>query len=261
MSKFFFGFDTSNYTTSFAVCDEEGKVELNFKKLLSVKEGERGLRQSDAVFQHTVNLELVSSAIEEFISLHTDCELCAAGASVKPRDVAGSYMPCFLVGKGASSVAAASGAVPCYDFSHQAGHVAAALYSSGAMDLVGKRFAAFHVSGGTTEILLINGFTNSTFDIELIGGTKDLNAGQLIDRIGVLMGHPFPAGRCLERDASLNTERIPKVHTCVSGLECNLSGIENIAAELYDAAKSREIVSDYVLSSVAATLSELTSNL
>ena len=51
------GFDTSNYATSLAVFDTDAKeVVCAKKKFLPVKEGQRGLRQSEALFHHTAAL-------------------------------------------------------------------------------------------------------------------------------------------------------------------------------------------------------------
>ena len=258
MSKFYFGFDTSCYTTSFAVCNEYGEIVLNEKKMLSVKDGERGLRQSDAVFQHTVNMEYVSERMAEFISANPSTLPAAVGCSATPRDVKGSYMPCFLAGLScARNVAAVSGA-KLYTFSHQAGHIAAALYGSGARHLFGKEFAAFHVSGGTTDILRVTGRGNGTFEIERIGGTRDLNAGQVIDRAGVMMGLPFPSGKYIEAEALKNTSDVPAYKTSIVGLECNLSGIENKATALYRATSDAPLTSAFVLNAVRDTLTSLT---
>ncbi|MEL7655981.1 MAG: hypothetical protein AAGU75_08745, partial [Bacillota bacterium] len=53
---FVLGIDTSNYTTSLALTDHKGKIVIDSRKLLTVKQGERGLRQSHALFQHMENL-------------------------------------------------------------------------------------------------------------------------------------------------------------------------------------------------------------
>lgn len=258
MSKFYFGFDTSCYTTSFAVCNEYGEIVLNEKKMLSVKDGERGLRQSDAVFQHTVNMEYVSDRMSEFMSADPSSLPTAVGCSATPRDAKGSYMPCFLAGlASARNVAAVCGA-KFYTFSHQAGHIAAALYGSGALHLFGKEFAAFHVSGGTTDILHVKGSGNGTFEIERIGGTMDLNAGQVIDRAGVMMGLPFPSGKYIETEALKNTSGVPAYKTSLVGLECNLSGIENKATALYGSTGDVPLTSEFVLNAVRDTLTSLT---
>ena len=260
-SKLFFGFDTSNYTTSLAVADENGQVLLNFKKILSVSEGQRGLRQSDAVFQHTNNMPLAAQSIREFLSGLGEYEIAGVGYSAVPRDVPGSYMPCFLVGQGVALSASSMLGVPSYLFSHQAGHIMAALYSADAQKLIGKEFAAFHVSGGTTDILHITGFENDTFKIEQIGGTLDLNAGQVIDRVGVHMGLSFPAGPEMEKLAAGYSGKIPKYPQTVKALSCNLSGIENKACALYNETKNKSLCAAYTLKAVGDALYKLSENL
>ena len=150
----FVGFDTSNYTTSVAVCDADGSVIANLKAPLPVKEGERGLRQSDAVFAHIKNLPTLADRLADV--LRQGFEPVAVGVSSTPRDAEGSYMPCFLSGVAAARSFAAAKGLTVYEFSHQSGHIMAAAYSSGYADkLLEKPFLAFHVSGGTTEMLLV----------------------------------------------------------------------------------------------------------
>ncbi len=254
MSDVYFGFDTSNYSTSFAVCDSDGRIVLNKKTMLNVKDGERGLRQSDAVFHHTVNMTAVSGTILDFLAAENGARIAAVGCSVSPCDREGSYMPCFLVGKAVASNVSAALNCRLYEFSHQAGHVAAALYGSGALHLFGSRFAAFHVSGGTTDVLLVDSHEDGRLGIERIGGTKDLNAGQIIDRAGVMMGLPFPSGRYLEAEALKNDKPVPRYRNSVNGLEFNLSGVENKAAELYGSTEDIPLVSAFVINAILDTL-------
>ena len=260
MNKCYFGFDTSCYTTSFAVCDSEGNILLNEKKMLNVKEGERGLRQSDAVFQHTVNMEYISAAVARFMRERSDMTLAAVGCSSRPRDIEGSYMPCFLAGVAAAKNVSAVAGSDYYSFSHQAGHVSAALYGSGATDLFEKEFVAFHVSGGTTDILRVVGREGGNLEAEHIGGTRDLNAGQVIDRAGVMMGLPFPAGKHLESNSTNNLAKVPKYKPCADGLECNLSGIENKAEKLFSETNDVPLTSAFVLNAVFDSLKVLTNN-
>lgn len=259
MSRFYIGIDTSNYTTSCALFSaDECRFYSNVKRLLSVNEGERGLRQGDAVFAHIKNLPSVT---DEALSQLRPDELCAVGVSSTPRDADGSYMPCFLSGVAAASTLANAVKKPLHTFSHQAGHVMAAVWSSGSFDLLERDFLAFHVSGGTTELLYVRPRTDSVgFDIELLGGTLDLNAGQAIDRVGVAMGLSFPCGPKLEELALANTEKLSKPKLSVKGCECNLSGVENIAAKLLSEGRSKEFVAAFVLDFVARTLIELTKN-
>ena len=260
----YLGIDTSNYTTSVALCDEGGSVVLNLKKLLEVKEGERGLRQSDALFAHTKNIPELMDKLKAFLADNYPLgKIAAVGYSARPRDVEGSYMPCFLAGAAAASSIAATLGCECYDFSHQNGHVTAALYSASKLDLLDKDdcFAAFHVSGGTTELLLVKGKDGEPCT-ELIGGTADVNAGQTIDRTGVLMGLKFPCGKQMEQIICAQAKEIAhqKTRISVNGLECNLSGLENLAAKLYRESGDVALTSAYCFDFIADTLCKLTLN-
>ena len=262
-SELILGIDTSNYTTSFALCDLDGEIVLNLKKLLPVAEGERGLRQSDALFAHTKNIPCLTESLSAFLEEnYPERRIVAVGYSKTPRDAEGSYMPCFLSGVAVAGALSATHGCPSYAFSHQSGHVMAALYSAGRLDLLEGResFAAFHVSGGTTEILLITP-NDDGFSVELIGGTADINAGQAIDRAGVLMGMRFPCGR--EMEGLLADRDIAPVKTKISvkGLECNLSGLENLTKKLYAECGDPARVSAYCFDFVADTLCKLTENL
>lgn len=254
-NEYLIGIDTSNYTTSVALLDSTGGLIANLKRPLPVKEGERGLRQSDALFHHTVNLPAL---MDEVYRLTDGRPPIAIGVSERPRNVTRSYMPCFLAGvASAESIRATSGA-PLYRFSHQCGHVMAALFSSGRLDLRYGTFGAFHVSGGTTELVRVSP-SDGGFITELIGGTRDLNAGQVIDRIGVALGLAFPAGPALEALALENTARLPKRKVSRDGLFLNLSGLENLATKLYCDTGDRRLVAAFVLDYVARALDELSS--
>ena len=251
----YLGIDTSNYTTSAAVLDAEGRVLVNAKRPLSVGEGERGLRQSEAVFAHIKNMPSLMEEVSKYIPVG---RLAAIGVSEAPRRADGSYMPCFLSGVSAATAAAAAAGVPLYRFSHQCGHIAAAILSSGRHELFERPFGAFHVSGGTTEVLYVSSYSERGFTVELCGGAADLNAGQLVDRVGVALGLSFPCGPALERLAAENTKKIPKPKIAVRGLSANLSGIENQALRLYRETNDAPLVAAYVLDFIAGTLTALT---
>ncbi len=236
-------FDTSNYTTSIAVLGLDGVLHANIKRILTVKSGERGLRQSDAHFAHTVNIpELMRDAQPVLRGKR----IVSVGVSDKPRSVQGSYMPCFLAGVAVASAVSSALGVPLYRFSHQDGHIMAALYSSGHTELCERSFAAFHVSGGTTELLRVTPGLDC-FDIECVGGALDLNAGQIIDRVGVYMGCGFPAGPELERLALEFHGIIPKKKLATDGMNANLSGLENMAKQLYDKNSDKSETAAFVL--------------
>ena len=252
--KVVLGIDTSNYTTSVSVMTLEGELLANLKRPLPVKQGERGLRQSEAVFAHTVNMP---SIMREASDILDGCEIVAVGVSETPRNEEGSYMPCFLTGVACAESIVASLGVKLYRFSHQCGHIMAAVYSSGRYDLLNGDFGAFHISGGTTELVKVTP-TSHGFSTELFGATADLNAGQVIDRIGVYLGMKFPAGPAMEIEALKNTAKLPKKKISSSGNNINLSGLENMAIKLYqdsgDVAMTAAFVFDFIGRSISAML-------
>ena len=247
--SFYLGIDTSNYTTSAAIYDSESGKMLRCKKLLPVRQGECGLRQSDAVFHHVQQLpQMISEITRDFSG-----EICAIGVSSVPRDAEGSYMPCFTVGTAAAEILSSVMRIPLYKFSHQSGHIAAALYSSKKTELIEKKFLAFHVSGGTTEGVIVTPDKNRIFTAELAARTLDLNAGQLIDRIGVMLGLSFPCGAALEQLAVRN-ERKLKVRPTLKGADCCLSGIENICRREFESGESAEYIAALCLEYVEKTV-------
>lgn len=255
----FLGIDTSNYTTSVALCSRDGEVLANLKRLLPVKEGECGLRQSDAVFAHVKNLPELMQALRPHL---VGRKILAVGYSARPRQAEGSYMPCFLAGRAAAESFAAAEGLPLYSFSHQDGHVMAALYSAGQSELLLRKtpFAAFHVSGGTTEVLLVTPAEDG-FSVELVGETADLNAGQAIDRVGVMMGLSFPCGREMEALAATATQKPPTPRISVKDGNCNLSGLQNLAEKLWRESGDRALVSAFVFSFLGKTLQSMTASL
>lgn len=246
------GIDTSNYTTSAAVYDSESGSVVQKKLLLPVKDGEKGLRQSDAVFHHTARLWPL---VEELFG-EQKVNIDAVGVSAKPRDAEGSYMPCFLVGVNAARCVAAAVNKPVYEFSHQAGHIMAALYSAERIELINERFIAFHVSGGTTEMLLVSPGKDKPFEVEIIGETLDLNCGQAVDRAGVMMGLKFPCGKELEKLAlTCDTVYNPKIF--VKDGNCSLSGLENQCAKMHSCGESDACVARYCLDFIGKTIEKM----
>lgn len=252
----FLGIDTSNYTTSTALFDSTTGEMLQQKRLLPVKEGQLGLRQSDAVFHHTAQLHTLFSELVCDVDTNN---IVAIGASCRPRPVSGSYMPCFTVGENTAHILSSALKLPLYTFSHQEGHIAAALFSAKRDDLFSKRFLAFHVSGGTTEAVIADG-SGSGFSIEQAAKTLDLNAGQAVDRVGLMLGLKFPCGSQLEQLAVKCTEQI-KVKPALKGWDCCLSGVENLCQKLIMQGKPREYTAAFCLKYIEETLSLMTRRL
>lgn len=216
------GIDTSNYTTSAALYDTVSGEVRQEKLLLPVKSGELGLRQSDAVFHHTKQLPIVMGKLFDDTAQVPD----AVGVSVRPRNTDGSYMPCFLCGEGLAESVSAVNKIPLYKTSHQIGHILAALYSAKKLELADERFIAFHVSGGTTDCLLVQPDGENILNIAEIGTSLDLKAGQAVDRIGVMLGLQFPCGKQLEDLAKKSGKKF-KINPALRDGSCCLSGVEN----------------------------------
>lgn len=241
------GIDTSNYTTSCAVVSDDAYISR--RKILDVGDGKRGLRQSDALFLHTVGLPDILDSVGDI------GDISAVAVSVRPRDAEGSYMPCFLSGMLAARAVSASLNVPLYEFSHQAGHIMAAVRSCGEA-FPYREFLAFHLSGGTDELLYVTLDDAIGYKCEIIGKTLDITAGQLIDRTGVMLGMKFPCGKELEALAG-KAEKTVKLRAKVTDGCCNLSGIENKLLTMKNDGASPETIAAGVLDCCAYAISDM----
>lgn len=242
----FLGVDTSAYTTSVAVVGGTGEVLADERILLQVEPGQRGLRQSEAHFAHTRNLPVLMEKLAPTLKQH---RLLALGVSDRPRRLSDSYMPVFLAGLSVCRCLASVGDHPLYLLSHQEGHVKAAAHG---LPLEGRDFIAVHFSGGTSEILLVKR-DMSRYDIQLILATTDLNAGQLVDRVGVVMGLPFPTGSSMEKLARNEITDLT-LPSAVDARGFSFSGAETRAVAMLDQGVPQEVVAFLVFKCIANTL-------
>ena len=245
------GIDTSNYTTSVAVYDDATNIVVSRKKLLPVKEGEKGIRQSDAVFHHTVQLpELINYLVNEFKG-----NISSVGVSTKPCNEDGSYMPCFLTGVAVAKAVSSFMHIPLYKFSHQDGHIAAALYSADKLDFINKEFFAFHISGGTSQVLKVTPNDNY-FKTEIISDSLDLKAGQAIDRVGIMLGLSFPCGPELEKLALKSNLPLKKEKVFRRDGKFSLSGVENKCKKMFDDGNTPEDIAFYCINYIRSALDD-----
>ncbi len=252
----YLGFDTSNYTTSAALYFPGENRIIHRKMLLPVKEGEKGLRQSDAVFHHTQQLNLVCSDLFSACKFTVD----SIGASAFPRMAEGSYMPCFLVGLNTAKIISELNGINIHTTSHQTGHILAALYSAGRLELIGESFIAFHLSGGTTEALLVEPDEKEIIRCTLIGKSNDLKAGQAVDRVGVMLGMRFPCGAELDK-LSAESDRDFKIRPCIMSNEISLSGVENKCRQMIERGEKPCDVAKYCIQYISASVEALTEEL
>ena len=247
------GIDTSNYTTSVALFDGVGGV--NCSKLLPVKQGELGLRQSDAVFAHIKSLPELSGRLVSDVQLDS---VTAVGVSTRPRAVEGSYMPCFMVGYSHAKLISDMLNVPLVEVSHQQGHVAASLWSAGHLELMDEPHLAWHLSGGTTELLLVEP-EGKNVRCTKIGGTTDISAGQLIDRTGQLLELPFPSGKHIDA-LSANAQMKETFKVKCPGLEFSLSGVQNKVQQFHEKHGDPAETAAFALRCVAGAVYKATEN-
>jgi len=238
------GIDTSNYTTSIAFFD--GLDGENCSRLLPVKQGELGLRQSDAVFAHIKSLPELSGRLFSHVRKE---DIAAIGVSTRPRAVEGSYMPCFMVGYSHAKMLSDAFQVPLVEVSHQQGHVAASLWSAGHLELMDEPHLAWHLSGGTTELLLVEP-DGKNVKCTRIGGTTDISAGQLIDRTGQLLQLPFPSGKHLDELSREGTMKETFKVKCAN-MAFSLSGVQNKVQQFHTAHNIPEETAAYALRCVA----------
>ena len=245
------GLDTSNYTTSTALFDGADGYQLG--RMLDVEAGSLGLRQSDALFQHVKRLPELFDRLRREGRLE---DIAAVGASVKPRWVEGSYMPCFLAGETAGRILADTLGVPFFPCAHQQGHIAAVAWGAGRLEMLDKPLLAWHLSGGTTELLYVEPDGTGVLP-QKIGGTSDISAGQLIDRTGVALGLDFPAGRAL--DTLSRTGRPDRGFAVkISNFTFSFSGMENKAKDMVAAGEPAADVARFIVATVARTIRRVT---
>ena len=162
-------------------------------------------------------------------------------------------MPCFLAGVSAATAFSLARGIPLIHTTHQQGHAAAALFAAKGEELFREKVLLFHISGGTTDLLLCDQVRR----IATLGTSSDLYAGQAVDRIGVKLGFGFPAGVEVSRLAAECAEPI-KPRSSVKGMACSLSGLENQCNALLAAGRSPAYVCKYCLLCVADTVVKMT---
>ncbi|MBQ2217626.1 MAG: hypothetical protein II418_01680 [Firmicutes bacterium] len=252
MRKLVLGLDTSNYTTSVAVTDADtGEILADERILLTVKQGEKGLRQSDALFQHWQNLP---DLLERVLPVYGK-EICCIAVSEKPRPQEGSYMPVFTAGVHTARILAAQTGARLVLCSHQEGHIWAAAHGNGIDPLSGEPLICAHLSGGTLELVLRKADGQGGVSYEICGGTKDISYGQLLDRMGVDLGYPFPAGKSIDDLAcgfAREGQKNPFSRVFVQKTYLNLSGLETqLKSPKIGGSLSREAAAFFVMERIA----------
>lgn len=250
MEEVVIGFDTSCYTTSIAAVTLAGTIQADVRQVLSVPQGEVGLRQQAALFQHWRNLPILMKKLRE----ETKGSIVAIAYSGAPRKEEGSYLPVFTAGANLANCLGAALQVPVYGFSHQEGHLASGEVGAGGP--TGPSFLAVHLSGGTTELLKVEKGTRG-YRVSVLGKSLDLNAGQFVDRVGVALGFPFPAGRHLEELAVSYRGSELSLPSVVRGYNISFAGPTSAALRLLENGAEKGAVARAVCRSIAKALEKI----
>jgi N6-L-threonylcarbamoyladenine synthase len=254
----FLGLDTSCYSTSVALVDQSGNLIFERRRLLPVAAGEKGLRQSQAFFYHHKNLPELMKELQEALPYPLAERLKAIGVSEKPCPSQDSYMPVFLAGTELGQSLAAALRVPLIRTTHQEGHLMAVLWDTQIQPH--WPFFAFHLSGGTTDLMQIDGVEYKpgfSFNYKVLTGASDIPAGQLVDRVGVDLGLSFPAGPALEQLAlKLGAQTLPKqqISASVHQGKISFSGAEAQAKKMLLQKAAPEEIARSVEHCIAGTL-------
>lgn len=241
----YIGIDTSCYTTSIACVNQDGVV-ADIRMPLVVKPGERGLRQSEGLFQHTKNLAVITKQLFSTVDARNVGGIAVSG---KPCDTENSYMPVFLAGRTVATAIASSLSLNLIETTHQQGHIRAALYG---VREIKDEFIGMHISGGTTDVFMCD----KQLELKCVGKSNDLYAGQLVDRVGVKLGYSFPAGKHLEQLAMKHSGEHLKIPSSVKRLDCSLSGAENMLMRYIDAGEDKENIAYAMYDMLARTFAK-----
>lgn len=245
----FLGIDTSCYTTSVAMVDEKQNLIAETRTYLDVPSGERGLAQAEGVYQH---IRKIPGLLEQlFAAKPIGATLCAVAVSAVPRDVEDSFMPVFKVGEAVGNSIAIAANLPLYRTSHQNNHILAGRWSAGG--LVSDDFLTVHLSGGTTELHRVD----NDLSLKLLGKTKDLHAGQFVDRVGVALGLPFPAGAELEQLALQAGNKDIVIPSAVSAYDVSFSGPESAAQRFVKGQYPKEEIAFAVFACIAKSMEKM----
>lgn len=247
---YYLGIDTSCYTTSAALIDYEENLVFDCRSILKVEEGKRGIRQSNAFYQHIGNMKNI---IEKIFSDVEPWKIKAIGVSSRPRNIEGSYMPVFNSGLNIGHIIGCSIGIPVFTLSHQEGHVLAGLWSCGKD--IEDDLLVYHLSGGTTELIYVEG--RKHMSIEKIGGTNDLKTGQFIDRVGVSMGLKFPCGQEMDMLSKKANGLSLEIPIAVKDTYASFSGPETFVQRIIDSnLYGAEQISKSVFANIAKSIEE-----
>ncbi|XWN35050.1 MAG: tRNA (adenosine(37)-N6)-threonylcarbamoyltransferase complex transferase subunit TsaD [Roseivirga sp.] len=221
---------SSNYPTILAIessCDEtaaavvcQGKIASNVVATQAVHEQYGGVVPELASRAHQQNIvPVVHQALQQ---AHVTPGMLHAVAFTQGPGLLGSL----LVGTSFAKALAFALDIPLIAVHHMKAHVLAHF-----IDLPGPSFPflCLTVSGGHTQLVLVKDYLT----MEVLGTTQDDAIGEAFDKIGKLMGFPYPGGPHIDRYAQQgNPHRFQFPMTIMPQLDFSFSGIKTAFLQL-----------------------------
>ncbi|HFI0617569.1 tRNA (adenosine(37)-N6)-threonylcarbamoyltransferase complex transferase subunit TsaD [Streptococcus suis] len=186
------------------------------------------------------HVEVITACIEEAL---LEAEVTAEDLTAVAVTYGPGLVGALLVGISAAKAFAWANGLPLIPVNHMAGHLMAAR----AVKELEFPLLALLVSGGHTELV----YVSEAGDYKIVGETRDDAVGEAYDKVGRVMGLPYPAGRIIDELAHEGQDiyDFPRAMIKEDNLEFSFSGLKSAFINLYHNARQKgETISNVDLS-------------
>lgn len=176
------------------------------------------------------HVEVITACIEEAL---LEAEVTAEDLTAVAVTYGPGLVGALLVGISAAKAFAWANGLPLIPVNHMAGHLMAAR----AIKELEFPLLALLVSGGHTELV----YVSEAGDYKIVGETRDDAVGEAYDKVGRVMGLPYPAGRIIDELAHEGQDiyDFPRAMIKEDNLEFSFSGLKSAFINLYHNARQK----------------------
>ncbi|MDG4527656.1 tRNA (adenosine(37)-N6)-threonylcarbamoyltransferase complex transferase subunit TsaD [Streptococcus suis] len=176
------------------------------------------------------HVEVITACIEEAL---LEAEVTAEDLTAVAVTYGPGLVGALLVGISAAKAFAWANGLPLIPVNHMAGHLMAAR----AVKELEFPLLALLVSGGHTELV----YVSEAGDYKIVGETRDDAVGEAYDKVGRVMGLPYPAGRIIDELAHEGQDiyDFPRAMIKEDNLEFSFSGLKSAFINLYHNAQQK----------------------
>lgn len=176
------------------------------------------------------HVEVITACIEEAL---LEAEVTAEDLTAVAVTYGPGLVGALLVGISAAKAFAWANGLPLIPVNHMAGHLMAAR----AVKKLEFPLLALLVSGGHTELV----YVSEAGDYKIVGETRDDAVGEAYDKVGRVMGLPYPAGRIIDELAHEGQDiyDFPRAMIKEDNLEFSFSGLKSAFINLYHNARQK----------------------